>query len=107
MTDEKPYSQACENNKQVILEKIATVFNEPGILLEIGTGTGQHAVHFAQHLPHLQWQPSDHPNNAQLCMPWLEDANLPNINIFLFLDVSAPDWRLPPINGVFSANTAH
>src|SRR5690554_6085378 len=104
MTDGKPYSQACENNKQVILEKIATVFNEPGTLLEIGTGTGQHAVHFAQH---LQWQPSDHPSNAQLLLPWLEDAHLPNVNTHLPLYVSAPDWRLPPINGVFSANTAH
>ncbi|WP_298446991.1 DUF938 domain-containing protein [uncultured Marinobacter sp.] len=107
MTHGKPYSQACENNKQVILEKIAAVFRKPGTLLEIGTGTGQHAVHFAQHLPHLQWQPSDHPSNAQLCMAWLEDANLPNINTPLPLDVSAPDWQLPPINGVFSANTAH
>lgn len=107
MTNEKPYSQACENNKQVILEKIATVFSEAGTVLEIGTGTGQHAVHFARHLPHLRWQPSDHPSNAQLCNPWIEDADLPNTNTPLPLDVSAPDWQLPPINGVFSANTAH
>lgn len=107
MTDGKPYSQACENNKQVILEKIATVFSSPGTILEIGTGTGQHAVHFARNLPHIQWQPSDHPSNFQLCMPWLDDAGLPNINPPLPLDVSAPDRQLPLINGVYSANTAH
>ncbi|WP_100640229.1 DUF938 domain-containing protein [Marinobacter salexigens] len=107
MSEGKPYSQACENNKQVILEKIATVFTAPGTLLEIGTGTGQHAVHFARNLPHLQWQPSDHPSNFQLCMPWLKEAGLPNISNPLPLDVSVSDWQLPPINGVFSANTAH
>lgn len=107
MTDEKPYSQACENNKQVILEKLATVFSSPGTVLEIGTGTGQHAVHFAGNLPHLRWQPSDHPTNYQLCMAWLSEAELPNINNPMALDVNATDWQLPPINGVFSANTAH
>src|SRR5690554_4390987 len=107
MTDGKPYSQACENNKQVILEKIATVFSGPGHILEIGTGTGQHAVHFAQNLAHVQWQPSDHPSNVRLCVPWLEEADLPNINNPLPLDVNALDWQLPPINGAFSANTAH
>ncbi len=107
MTEGKPFSQACENNKQVILEKLSAVFINPGTVLEIGTGTGQHAVHFAGSLPHLKWQPSDHPRNYQLCKPWLAEANLPNISSPLPLDVSADSWQLPPINGVFSANTAH
>lgn len=107
MTEGKPFSQACENNKQVILEKLATVFHSPGTVLEIGTGTGQHAVHFASHLPHLTWQPSDHPSNYQLCEPWLAEARLPNISKPLALDASTSDWQLPAINGVFSANTAH
>jgi len=105
--DSKPFSQACENNKQVILEKLVSVFSGSGTILEIGTGTGQHAVHFAGNLPHLTWQPSDHPDNYQLCEPWLAEACLPNINTPLALDVSAEDWQLPPVNGVFSANTAH
>lgn len=107
MTDEKPYSQACENNKQVILEKLATVFSGSGTILEIGTGTGQHAVHFATNLPHITWQPSDHPSNYQLCEPWLSEANLPNINEPLALNVIAGDWQVPTISGAFSANTAH
>jgi hypothetical protein len=105
--ERKPFSQACENNKQVILEKLAAVFSGPGTVLEIGTGTGQHAVHFAGNLPHLTWQPSDHPSNYQLCEPWLQEARLPNINKPLALDISDSDWQLPPINGVYSANTAH
>ena len=107
MTEGKPFSQACENNKQVILEKIAAIFGSPGTVLEIGTGTGQHAVHFARNLPHLTWQPSDHPRNYQLCAPWLSEACLPNINKPLALNVSISDWQLPTINGAFSANTAH
>lgn len=106
MTDEKPYSQACENNKQVILEKLATVFSGSGTILEIGTGTGQHAVHFATNLPHLTWQPSDHPSNYQLCEPWLSEANLPNINEPLALNVIAGDWQVPTISGAFSAQGA-
>ena len=50
-----PYSQACENNKAPILEKLRDVFMAPGTVLEIGTGTGQHAEHFAAALPHLKW----------------------------------------------------
>ncbi|MGO1462961.1 MAG: DUF938 domain-containing protein [Marinobacter sp.] len=107
MTEEKPFSQACENNKQVILEKLAVIFDTPGTVLEIGTGTGQHAVHFARNLPHLTWQPSDHPDNYQLCTPWLKEAGVSNINEPLALDVSSSNWKLPPINGAFSANTAH
>lgn len=108
MHKDKPFSQACENNKGPILEKLVDLFNQPGTVLEIGTGTGQHAVHFARHLPHLTWQPSDHPRNAQLCLPWLEEVALANINPPLALDVMTGDWsRLPAIQGVYSANTAH
>lgn len=107
MTEVKPFSQACANNKQVILEKLATVFSAPCTVLEVGTGTGQHAVHFAGNLPHITWQPSDHPSNYQLCEPWLTEARLPNISKPLALDVNASDWQLPLISGAFSANTAH
>ncbi|HDZ37513.1 MAG TPA: DUF938 domain-containing protein [Marinobacter sp.] len=107
MTEGKPFSQACENNKQVILEKLAAQFSGFGTVLEIGSGTGQHAVHFARNLPQLTWQPSDHPRNYQLCESWLAEARLPNINKPLALDVSLNDWSLSPVDGVFSANTAH
>ncbi|MBW4933020.1 DUF938 domain-containing protein, partial [Marinobacter sp. F4206] len=107
MNHDKPFSQACENNKAPILEKLAEIFRHSGTILEIGTGTGQHAVHFAHHLPHIVWQPSDHPENYQLCLPRLQESALPNLKQPLALDVRQTDWNIPRIHGVFSANTAH
>lgn len=108
MQKDKPFSQACENNKAPILEKLTELFKQPGTILEIGTGTGQHAVHFARHLPHLVWQPTDHPQNAQLARAWIDDSDLININEPIALNVLDGNWAdLPAINGAFSANTAH
>ncbi len=103
-----PFSQACENNKAPILARLTELFTAPGTVLEIGSGTGQHAVYFAKHLPYLIWQPSDQPRNHLVCLPRLEDAGLPNLNPPLALDVRQADWALPSeVQGVFSANTAH
>ncbi|MCB1719673.1 MAG: DUF938 domain-containing protein, partial [Candidatus Competibacteraceae bacterium] len=55
----RAYSKACERNKVPILELLRDYFSAPGLILEIGSGTGQHAVYFAEQLPHLTWQPSD------------------------------------------------
>lgn len=107
MVMDKPFSQACENNKGPILAQLRTVLTEPGTVLEIGTGTGQHAVHFAAALPQIRWQPSDHPDNVQLCRPWLEEAGLENILAPVALDVTAGSWPLQRADAVFSANTAH
>lgn len=56
---QKPYSQSCDENKQVILEVIQPRLTQAKTLLEIGSGTGQHAVFFGEHMPHLIWQTSD------------------------------------------------
>ncbi|MEX0603206.1 MAG: DUF938 domain-containing protein [Marinobacter sp.] len=107
MQNSKPFSQACENNKQPILDVIRSVFTHPGLILEIGSGTGQHAVHFTTSLHHLTWQPSDHPSNAELCQARIQEANLPNMLPPLTLDVSSAPWPLAGFDGAFSANTAH
>lgn len=107
MTTELPFSQACENNKAPILERLRMIFDNPALVLEIGTGTGQHAVHFARALPHLKWQPSDRPGTAHLSRQRLEQAALPNILPFIELDVGQPSWPVSDIDGAFSANTAH
>lgn len=107
MTNDLPYSQACENNKAPILEKLQAIFASPGKVLEIGTLTGQHAVHFAQAMPHLQWQPSDHPEAADLCRPRLEQAALANILPVVELDVGDANWPVDTFKWAFSANTAH
>ncbi|MEP3562568.1 MAG: DUF938 domain-containing protein [Marinobacter sp.] len=102
-----PYSQACENNKAPILEKFQEIFVASGKVLEVGTGTGQHAVHFATAMPHLQWQPTDHPQAADTCRPRLAQAALPNILPVLELDVATPPWPVEAFTWAFSANTAH
>lgn len=107
MSQDKPFSQACENNKDPILKRLRDVFDRPGTVLEIGTGTGQHAVYFAHRLPHIIWQPSDHPDNAGLCRARLEEAALANVRPVVALDVNDEDWPVPVIDGAFSANTAH
>ena len=107
MTMSKPFSQACENNKGPILEALRTVLTAPGTVLEIGTGTGQHAVHFAAALPHLVWQPSDLPGSEQVCLPWLREQALANIAAPVALDVMDLPWPLGQVDAVFSANTAH
>ncbi len=107
MSHDLPYSQACENNKGPILDILRYVFHGSGTVLEIGTGTGQHAVYFANALPHIQWQPTDHPDAAHVSLPRLEQAALPNLNDTLPLDVNDPNWPVESFSGAFSANTAH
>lgn len=107
MATNLPYSQACENNKAPILEKLSETFNAPGKVLEVGTGTGQHAVHFATTMPHLQWQPTDHPDAVDSCRARLEQAGLPNILPVIELDVGAAPWPVATFTWAFSANTAH
>ncbi len=107
MATELPFSQACENNKAPILEALRKVFDTPARVLEIGTGTGQHAVHFARSLPHLQWQPSDHPDSAHLCRLRLEQASLPNILPMIELDVGREPWPVSSIDGAFKYSAHH
>lgn len=102
-----PFSQACENNKAPILEALRPRLDEPGLVLEIGTGTGQHAVHFAAALPHVQWQPSDHPDALASSARRLQAVALDNLLPALALDVASPSWPIDRADAVFSANTAH
>ena len=102
----KPFSQACENNKEPILAILTRAFTSSTAVLEIGSGTGQHAVHFAHALPHLIWQPSDRPENLPGIALWLEDAPSENLRAAIELDIDNPhQW--PQFDAAFSANTAH
>ena len=103
----KPFSQSCENNKDHILSILKHVFEHPCEILEIGSGTGQHAVHFATHLPHVTWQPSDQAIHLAGINSWVEEANLQNIKAPLELDVNHQPWPVTDIEAVFTANTLH
>ena len=103
---EKPFSESCERNKDPILERLREVLSQPGRILEIGSGTGQHAVHFGAALPHLTWQTSDLPINHPGIQAWLDEAGLPNVLPPITLDVNGP-WPEQSSEGMFTANTLH
>ena len=103
---EKPHSPACERNREPILEVLSEYFVDRRHVLEIGSGTGQHAAHFAVALPQLTWQSSDRAENLAGICAWLDDAGLPNTPPPLELDV-AGNWPRGRFDAVFSANTLH
>ena len=104
---EKPWSEACERNRGPILEVLRGAFAGATRVLEIGSGTGQHAAYFAAALPHLAWQPSDLAANLPGIAAWRDVAALPNLHAPLALDVDAADWPVAAVDGLFSANTLH
>lgn len=104
--DVKPFSQACMNNRQPILDVLQRVFVNATSVLEVGSGTGQHAVYFAPVMSHLRWHASDVAENLPGIRMWFEDQPAPNLPEPLALDV-AGDWPAGPYDAVFSANTAH
>ncbi len=103
---EKPYSPACERNREPILDVLRLRFASRRHVLEIGSGTGQHAVHFATALPQLTWQSSERAENLPGIRAWLNEAALPNTPAPLELDVER-SWPDGPFDAVFSANTLH
>ncbi len=103
----KPFSQACENNKDPILQAISTIFCQPTTVFEIGSGTGQHACYFAKHLPHVEWQPTDRAENIPGIGLWQKEAQLANLKPPLTLDVTDAVWPCESIDTLFTANTLH
>lgn len=103
----KQFSAACERNREPILAVLRDVLANCRRVLEIGSGTGQHAVYFGEHLPHLKWQTSDLPGNHASIIAWLQEARLPNVLPPLALDVASADWPHGPYDAVFTANTCH
>lgn len=103
----KPYSESCDQNCDPILAVIQALFSNCRQLLEIGSGTGQHAVYFAQQMPHLVWHSSDRRENHSGISMWLNDAGLLNTRLPIALDVSLDDWPQQAFDAVFSANSAH
>lgn len=102
-----PFSQACENNKHPILEVLRRHLIEPVDVLEIGSGTGQHAVFFARELPHVTWQPSDVAEHLAGIRAWIAEAGSARLCPPIELDVDAEPWPVAVCGAVFSANTAH
>lgn len=103
----KPFSQACENNKRAILSVLEHALSDATWVLEIGSGTGQHSVYFAEKLPHLVWQTADLPEYHDAIRQWLGDARLANVRAPFALNVEFYDWHSAQYDAIFSANTLH
>jgi SAM-dependent methyltransferase len=102
-----PLSAACERNKDPILEVLRICFADRALVMEIGSGTGQHAVHFARALPHLTWYPTEQ-------LPYLADLTervklegAQNLRVPTLLDVRQAVWPLRNADAMFTANTLH
>ncbi|MDE2306723.1 MAG: DUF938 domain-containing protein [Xanthomonadaceae bacterium] len=103
---DKPHAPSCERNREPILAVLRDRFADRRRVLEIGSGTGQHAVHVAAAMPQLVWQTSDRAENLPGIRAWLDEAALPNTPAPLELDVAGA-WPRATFDAVFSANTLH
>lgn len=102
-----PYSDASERNKGPILAVLEKAFAGRTHVLEIGSGTGQHAVHFALALPHLVWQPSELPDAMPGLRKRIFNEGPSNLRAPVEIDVTAPHWDVRKVDGIFTANTLH
>jgi hypothetical protein len=107
----KQYSVACERNREPILAVLRTVLAQSKSVLEIGSGSGQHAVYFGAALPHLNWQCSDLARNHASILAWRQEANLPNVlpplTLAIHPEMKPDEWPSGSVDAVFSANTCH
>ena len=107
---DKPFSPACENNRDPILALLMPLLADKSSVLEIGSGTGQHAVWFAKNMPQLRWQTSDLQHNHAGINQWLNAYPSPNLlpPIELdMLDTVGSNWPNGGFDCIYSANTAH
>jgi SAM-dependent methyltransferase len=105
----KQFSPSCERNKDFILPVLQEVLPAVGTVLEVGSGTGQHAAFFAAHLPQLVWQPTDLPGNFPSIRAWAAEAGLANLRAPLKLDLlaSAERWPVSSAAAIVCINTVH
>lgn len=107
MQAHKPYSESCDQNREPILEVIQPLLKDIKSVLEVGSGTGQHAIYFAEKMPHLIWQSSDQQPYHDGIKRWLDDAKLDNTPVPIALNVSTDTWPSQNFDAVFSANAVH
>ncbi|SEM16652.1 Protein of unknown function [Pseudoxanthomonas sp. GM95] len=105
--NDKPFAPSCERNRDPILEVLQPALRDARSVLEIGSGTGQHAVHFAAALPQLTWQTSERAEHLPGIVQWLDEAALPNTPAPIPLDVADGPWPQARFDAVFTANTLH
>lgn len=103
----KQYAPACERNKDPILEVLRGILPPSGTVLEIGSGTGQHAAYFAVHLPHLHWQPTDRAESLPSIRAWAAASGASNLRAPFALDLFADHWPIDAADAIVCINTLH
>ncbi len=104
---DKPFAESCAQNRDPILAVLRELFADRRQVLEIASGTGQHAVYFGAALAHLTWQTSELTENHAGIRAWLDEAALDNVLPPVALDVNDADWPVAEVDAVFNANTVH
>jgi cyclopropane fatty-acyl-phospholipid synthase-like methyltransferase len=104
---ERPNAPATDRNREAILEVLVDEFSDRHEVLEIGSGTGQHAVYFANAMSHLIWQTSDVAGNHTGIRSWIEFSNIDNVKLPLDLNVESENSIDGKFDAVYSSNTAH
>lgn len=109
MTDEKRHAPATLRNRQPLLDALRPHLPETGLLLEIASGSGEHAVFLAENLPTLTFQPSDPDEDARASIrAWMAEAALPNLRPPLALNAAAPDaWSAVQPDAILCVNMIH
>ncbi|MEO1575387.1 MAG: DUF938 domain-containing protein [Pseudomonadota bacterium] len=103
-----PFSEAAERNKAPILAALRPWLGRDATrVLEVGSGTGQHAAFFARELPDISWQPTDRPDYLPGLHARIAASELPNLAAPFELDVDAPPADVPPVDVIYTANTLH
>lgn len=106
--DTRLYAPAVQRNREAILAVLGGILPPAGLVLEIASGSGEHAVHFARALPHLTFQPSDpSPDAVASIAAWTRESGLHNILPPLVLDASAPDWPIEAADAILCINMIH
>ncbi|EKO3677758.1 DUF938 domain-containing protein [Escherichia coli] len=103
----KSFSPYFERNKRPILDQLSKYFKSSRHVLEIGSGTGQHAVFFASRMPHLNWHTSDMSENHTSINAWIAESSLKNIHTSLEFMIGRDTWPDIDVDAVFTANTTH
>jgi SAM-dependent methyltransferase len=99
---------AALRNREPIAEVLADWLPDRGLVLEIASGTGEHAAYFAERFPNLEWQPSDiHPDALASIAAWCEAANLPNLCTPLVVDAASRNWPIDRADALLSINMVH
>lgn len=107
MTYKKEYAPACDRNSRVILDVLGKILTTTNTVLEIGSGTGQHAVYFARHLQHIRWTPTDRPGQLDSIRAWSDEAQLDNLMPPEEVDLLDAEVDIRPVDAMVCINTIH